>query len=317
MKDRAALLPNRRKITYEDGSVDFVTFEYADQPTEVGTLLNTSALLSDAASTALGLTQTDPVPSDAFTKLGYFTNSVSSNLLINDFRINQRAVTGTVTLAAGVYGHDRWKGGASGCTYTFATSANVTTVTISAGSLIQVVEGISLKSGTVCLSWEGTTQGKIGAGSYGNSGITGTAVGGTNLNIEFGTGTLASVQLNYGSTALPFVPRSYGEELRLCQRYCVGFENTAKIARAVEYTANTISFYIPISTWLRASPTPVGTVDTDWYVASLTGTKVTGFTITSCLKRGSGVQLIFTKTSHGLTEAVLGITGLARLDIEL
>lgn len=147
-------------------------------------------------------------------------DATSTNLLINGgFPVNQHAVSGTVTLAAGAYGHDRWKAGASGCTYTFATSENVTTLTISAGSLIQVVEGLNLKSGTVCLSWIGTAQGKIGAGSYSASGVTGTATGGTNLNIEFNTGTLSKVQLNYGSVSLPYVPRSYADELRLCMRF--------------------------------------------------------------------------------------------------
>ena len=142
------------------------------------------------------------------------------NAIINgNFGINQRGVSGTVTLAAGVYGHDRWKAGASGCTYTFATVDNVTTLTISAGSLIQVIEGLNLQSGTYTLSWTGTAQGKIGAGSYGASGITGTAVGGTNLNIEFGTGTVSLVQLEKGSTATPFEFRSIGQELALAQRY--------------------------------------------------------------------------------------------------
>ena len=142
------------------------------------------------------------------------------NAIINgNFGINQRGVSGTVTLAAGAYGHDRWKAGASGCTYTFATSNNVTTLTISAGSLIQVIEGLNLGSGTYTLSWTGTAQGKIGAGSYAGSGVTGAAVGGTNLNIEFNTGTVSLVQFEQGSVATPFERRPYGTELALCQRY--------------------------------------------------------------------------------------------------
>jgi hypothetical protein len=102
------------------------------------------------------------------------------NRLINaQLNINQRGVSGTVTLAAGAYGHDRFKGGASGCTYTFATSNNVTTLTISAGSLIQVIEGLNLESGTYVLSWSGTAQGKIGAGSFSATGVTGSITGGT------------------------------------------------------------------------------------------------------------------------------------------
>jgi hypothetical protein len=144
----------------------------------------------------------------------------AKNAIINgNFGINQRGVSGTVTLSAGVYGHDRWKAGASGCTYTFATSNNVTTIDISAGSLIQVIEGINLESGTYTLSWTGTAQGKIGAGSFGNSGITGTSTGGTNLEIEFGTGTVSLVQFELGTVATPFERRQFGQELALCQRY--------------------------------------------------------------------------------------------------
>lgn len=142
------------------------------------------------------------------------------NKIINGSHfINQRGVSGTVVLAAGVYGHDRWKAGASGCTYTFATTANVITLTITAGSLIQVVEGLNLQTGTYILSWTGTSQGKIGAGSFGASGITGSITGGTNTNIEFNTGTLSLVQLELGTVATPFEYRFYGLELSLCQRY--------------------------------------------------------------------------------------------------
>jgi hypothetical protein len=142
------------------------------------------------------------------------------NAIINgNFAVNQRGVSGTVTLAAGAYGHDRFKAGASGCTYTFATANNITTLTISAGSLIQVIEGNNLFTGTYTLSWVGTAQGKIGGGSYASSGVTGTPAGGTNLNIEFNTGTLSLVQFEPGAIATPFERRPYGQELALCQRY--------------------------------------------------------------------------------------------------
>jgi hypothetical protein len=142
------------------------------------------------------------------------------NAIINgNFQVNQRGVSGTVTLAAGAYGHDRWKAGASGCTYTFATVNNVTTLTITAGSLIQVIEGLNLYSGTYALSWSGTAQGKIGAGSYSGSGVTGSVTGGTNLNIEFNTGTLSLVQFEPGTEVSPFERRDYGRELMMAQRY--------------------------------------------------------------------------------------------------
>lgn len=143
-----------------------------------------------------------------------------SNKLINGgFDVNQRAVSGTVSLSAGAFGHDRFKGGASGCTYTFATSANVTTLTISAGSLIQVIEGINLQSGTHTLSWTGTATAKIGGGSLSATGVTGAATGGTNLNIEISTGTVSLIQLEEGSTATPFEHLTYASNLIECQRY--------------------------------------------------------------------------------------------------
>jgi hypothetical protein len=127
------------------------------------------------------------------------------NYVINGgFTINQRTVSGTVTLSANTYGHDRWKAGASGCTYTFATSNGTTTITISAGSLIQVIEGTNLQSGIYTLSWSGTTQGKIASGSFTNSPITSTITGGANLNIEFESGTLTNVKLEIGSLATKF-----------------------------------------------------------------------------------------------------------------
>lgn len=164
----------------------------------------------------------------------------TKNVIINgNFNINQRAVSGTVTLAAGAYGHDRFKAGASGCTYTFATVENVTTITISAGSLIQVIEGLNLQTGTYTLSWSGTAQGKIGGGSYSATGVTGSATGGTNLNVEFNTGTLSLVQLEKGSTATSFDYRAYGTELQLCQRYC----RTLPATTSVGYSAGGNTLY--------------------------------------------------------------------------
>ena len=40
VKDRQPTLPGRRKITYEDGTYEYVTIETADNPIEVGTPLN-------------------------------------------------------------------------------------------------------------------------------------------------------------------------------------------------------------------------------------------------------------------------------------
>ena len=174
------------------------------------------------------------------------------NILINGrFLVNQRGVSGTVTLAAGAYGHDRWKAGAAGCTYTFAAINGETTLTISAGSLLQIVEGGNVPHGDVVLSWQGTAQGKIGAGVYGTSGVTASATGGSNLTVEFGTGTLARVKLEEGSVATPYPYEDLGETLRKCQWYWqyVVYEYR------MDYPANNTIFARPtLPTVMRAAP---------------------------------------------------------------
>jgi hypothetical protein len=141
------------------------------------------------------------------------------------FIVNQRTyVSGTALGVSMAYGHDRWKGGSGGGTYTFTQGALGvnTTITITAGTIMQVIEGCNLaEGGTYVLSWTGTAQGRLNGGSYGSSGtvtVTGWTAG-TNLNVEFNTGTCGSVQLEKGSTATSFDYRPYSTELALCQRY--------------------------------------------------------------------------------------------------
>jgi hypothetical protein len=185
------------------------------------------------------------------------TFAFKNRIIDGGFTINQRGYTSGTSLSSGSYGHDRWKGGASGGTYTFtqgSTGVN-TTITITAGSIIQVIEGANLpEGGTYVLSWTGTAQGKIGAGSFGASGITGTITAGTNTNIEFNTGTCGNVQLEVGSTATSFDYRPYGTELQLCQRYYQAFFGPV-LAGIGNSTTNANGTVVPLFVPLRASPT--------------------------------------------------------------
>jgi hypothetical protein len=214
-------------------------------------------------------------------------NVLGRNAIINgNFGINQRAVSGTVTLAAGAYGHDRWKAGASGCTYTFAASNNVTTITISAGSLLQVIEGANLFSGTYVLSFTGTAQGKIGAGSFGASGITGTVTGGSNLNIEFNTGTVSLVQFEQGTIATPFERTSVGAELIRCLRYYFARSGIDMLSRAYD-SANGAKIKVPFPSPMRASPAVTVTNNTGGAVTTTaTSIDAFGFDITA-IRSGS------------------------------
>lgn len=212
------------------------------------------------AATFTTLNAATPTFTGTVTLTNVHGSSVSGfrNRVINGgFSVNQRGVSGTVTLSAGAYGHDRWKAGASGCTYTFATSNNVTTLTISAGSLQQVVEGLNLESGTYCMSWTGTATGKIGAGSLSASGVTQAVTGGTNTTIEFSTGTLSLVQLEIGAATV-HEQRGYGLELALCQRYYFRFTPAAAAERhgLGQATSGTVAtIYLPFPVQMRTAPT--------------------------------------------------------------
>jgi hypothetical protein len=136
------------------------------------------------------------------------------------FAVNQRTYVSGTALAAGAYGHDRWKAGSGGSTYTFAAPAGPSnSVTITVGTVQQVIEGAALAGGTYTLSWTGTAQGRIGAGSYAASPVSGSVTAGANATIEFNAGTLSRVKFEIGSVATPWVALSPQQQLAACQRF--------------------------------------------------------------------------------------------------
>lgn len=150
------------------------------------------------------------------------------NLIVNpSFAINQASYVSGATLASAAYGHDMWKGGASGGDYSFTQSADGCTITIAAAkSLIQVIEDKCVEGGSYLLSWSGTAQaryvinGTTPAGSYASSPIVITGQNrGTSMAVEFNSGTLGNVKLEPGSVVTPFVPRDYDTEYWLTRRY--------------------------------------------------------------------------------------------------
>ena len=183
------------------------------------------------------------------------------NRIINgNCSINQRGYVTNTALTAGSYAHDRWKAGASGCTYTFTQGDPDTQITITAGSLQQVVEGVNLpEGGTYVLSWTGTAQARYNGGSYGASplAVTGIAAS-SNTTIEFNTGTVKYVQLEPGSVATPFERRAIGLEALLCQRYYQRIQpGTAYqgFGVGVYYSATLAMMPIQFFVFMRAVPT--------------------------------------------------------------
>jgi len=208
---------------------------------------------------------------------------MKNRIIDGGFTINQRGYVSGTSLPSGTYGHDRWKGGASAGTYTFTQGALGvnTTITITAGSIIQVIEGCNLpEGGTYVLSWTGTAQGRLNGGTFGSSGtvtVTGW-VAGTNLNVEFNTGTCGSVQLEKGSTATSFDYRPYGTELQLAQRYYAKMTATTGVyacfGNGMASSASNAAITVKFPTTMRIGPTAN-------FSNLILGDTVAGWTVTS------------------------------------
>lgn len=184
--------------------------------------------LGTASTLNTGTSANNAVQLDSLARLpavdgSQLTNLVTpgKNRIINgNFVINQRGYVSGTALAAGAYAHDRWKAGSSGCTYTFTQAKSDTQITITAGSLQQIIEDVTIEGGTFTLSWSGTAQGRVNGATYAGSPVTVTGlVAGTAVTVEFNTGTIGIVQFEANPKPTPFERRHYQQELVLCQRY--------------------------------------------------------------------------------------------------
>ena len=270
--------------------------------------LGSSGITGAAASGA----NTDITSLGAVTSINGGQLAGLRNRIINgNFGVNQRAYTSGGVVGANLYGHDRWKMAASGDTYTFSTTANVTTVTIPADKVLQqVIEGLNLETGTYTLSWVGTAQGKIGAGSYGASGITGAITGGTNTTIEFGPGTVSKVQLEFGSTPTVFEQRPYSLELFACRRYLpaiLSINTLTVVGTGQAYSTTCARVNVKFTNDARVTPTGV------FYQIG------TNFSCTNALADdvsvgGSGIISIISASAQNAWLDITGLSGLVAGD---
>ena len=221
------------------------------------------ALLKSAGLTANDVVDTADASQYLTAARALFNPNLGKNLLINyTFNENQRAKSGTVVLAANEYGHDRMRAGSGGCTYTFAKSGNYTVITITAGTLQQVVEGDAVFGGNHVLSWGGTAQGRINAGSYGTTGaVIESLAAGTNATVEFNTGTLWLPQLEKGSIWTDTQYVSPAENLAACQPY---YQKSAVFTMyygtLTAGASNSRYYYAPRTVAMRGTPTEDGTL---------------------------------------------------------
>lgn len=249
--------------------------------------------LPPATTTTLGGVKPDGATITAAVDGTITSHPIGENRIINgNFPINQRGYASGTALAAAVYGHDRWKAGAAGCTYSFTAALPDTIVTISAGTLTQVIEAGWIEGGVYTLSWTGTAQARVyqgaPAGAYAASPIvTASLPAGANTIVEFNTGTVVRAKLEIGSAATAFNRQSMAKIRDDCERYyrlfndvylsgyeVVGSSLTVPIlfptmraaptgAFALTYSSNAATYNIglihPNSCYLFGSPTAAGT----------------------------------------------------------
>ncbi len=237
------------------------------------TIVDTAALLTgDSGSGGVaGLAPAPPAGSAASNEVlgagGSWVGQMAgfrSRLRNASFAINQHAVSGTVSLLAGQYGHDGVKGGASGCTYTFATTGLDTTITISAGSLILPIESTLIEGGSYTVSQAGGAQARVwqgpgytGTGSYATAPFTDTGLSAaTQTNLEFSTGTVLRPQLEPGAVATAFERRRSSVELLDCQRYLIVLGGANFPTLAISATEQFAVLWLPVQ--MRATPTASG-----------------------------------------------------------
>lgn len=183
-----------------------------------------------------------------------------NRLLNGTLAINTRgAAAGSTAYGAGSYVMDRFKAGPSGCTLSWAAATNGdVTATITAGTLVQVVEGglYLPEGGAYVLSWAGSAQARIyqgaASGSYAASPLaTAGLTAGTNATVEWGTGTLTLPQLEPGTAPTAFERRPLPIEQALCRRYARRVGQGMK-AFGVSTTAIEFSYEWPDP--MRATP---------------------------------------------------------------
>lgn len=221
------------------------------------------------------------------------------------FQINQRGVSGTVTLAAGAFGHDGVKAGDAGATYTFANVGQDVRMTVTAGSIILPVEANLIDAGSYALSHEGAAQARVwqgtgttGSGSYAAATraspliVTGLTAN-TQTNIEFSTGTILRPQFEPGVGVGDYDRRNPADEWLYCLRFYRRM--SPKGMSGVVATATKIlvvsKFHVP----MRASPTlSLASTDSSLYAWLIGGSALTpqitgGLTMASPTANPDGV----------------------------
>lgn len=145
MKDRVPVNPGRVLITPENGSAAYyATMTRADNPTQEGTPLNKSSLLTDTTAAKLGL-GADAVPDDAFNVLSRFHSGLGNEYVWKKARLETvyRISLGTRYNANIVQGFDS----STQITYYYSDSVRISTdhkVELISPSVKSVISGFEM-----------------------------------------------------------------------------------------------------------------------------------------------------------------------------
>jgi hypothetical protein len=164
-----------------------------------------------------------------------------------------------------------------------------------------VIDGTVIRSGDYIASWTGTAQARINAGSYGASGITATLTGGTNATIEFGTGTVSLVKLEFGTVATTFPMRSLAEELARCEYRLPSIRSASASTVGIGVITGTGTGVI--TTRLKSTPRAIPTG------ISLVGGAVTDLTVTTGVTSAAATGLAFLSANDGVVSMLVTWTG--------
>jgi len=251
-----------------------------------------------------GIVQSDGTIEGGYSPVTSSTVAVPSNpnILINsNFEANQQAVTGSVVLSAGVYGHDGFYAGSGGCTYTFAKSNGVTTLTVSAGTLIQATEANAIVPGEHTLSWGGTAEASLDEGSSAVSPVTETMTGGVSVECEWGTGTIFRVKLEEGPVNTPhrIDDNCFVESPQILKRFQRINGITAAGMIGVGYAPTTTTCIFVVSHPKLISGAWTAVFGGSPIVSGNTGQFVTGISATD---RADGATTLTVTVAAGLTQ---------------
>lgn len=227
------------------------------------------------------------VSNSKHSQVAEFASNVSNpNLLINgDFKVNQRG--NTTYTEAGKYTVDRWK--------------------LLSGTVDVAENGIVL-NGTIIQKLEHSPNAPVVASSnagsifYENGAVT----------ISTTTPTLISfAKLEVGTTATPFSPRTYAEELTLCQRY---YQKIRLHSAGTPNSSTTIYALINLPVSLRTKPSL-----TEMVAPAIRGNGIST-TATSIVLNNvfdNGIYLLFYSTELVTNVTFTILNGTISLDAEI